>query len=91
MKACKKPVVVNAWRVYQLIRLHGSMWGELPEPINLALAKGDIEFLDSTIYVNTLEGRMLAGYQDIIIEGVKGELYPCKEDVFEETYDLVLE
>lgn len=39
------------------------------------------------VYIETLEGRMLANYGDYIIKGVKGEFYPCKADIFEKTYD----
>ena len=38
-------------------------------------------------YIETLEGRMLASPGDWIIRGVKGELYPCKPDIFAETYE----
>jgi len=37
--------------------------------------------------IHTLEGIMTANYGDFIIEGIKGEIYPCKEDIFRETYD----
>ena len=36
----------------------------------------------------TLEGVMKAQFQDYIIRGVKGEIYPCKPDIFEATYEL---
>ena len=36
--------------------------------------------------IYTLEGEMLASPGDWIIRGVKGELYPCKPDIFQETY-----
>ena len=36
--------------------------------------------------IYTLEGKMLASPGDWIIRGVKGELYPCKPDIFQETY-----
>lgn len=36
--------------------------------------------------VKTLEGDMSAGPGDYLIRGVKGELYPCRKDIFEETY-----
>ena len=36
--------------------------------------------------IYTLEGKMLASTGDWIIRGVKGELYPCKPDIFQETY-----
>jgi len=39
--------------------------------------------------IQTLEGVMLANYGDWIIKGVQGEFYPCKPDIFENTYELV--
>lgn len=39
------------------------------------------------VYIETLEGKMLASYGDYIIKGVNGEFYPCKPDIFEKTYD----
>jgi len=41
------------------------------------------------VYINTLEGKMRANPGDWIITGVKGERYPCKPDIFEETYEAV--
>ena len=57
------------------------------------------EFAENTISVDygnadkpvlkipTLEGVMTASIGDYIIKGVKGELYPCKPDIFEQTYE----
>ena len=39
--------------------------------------------------INTLEGQMIADYGDYIIKGIKGEFYPCKEDIFDKTYERV--
>ncbi len=39
--------------------------------------------------IQTLEGDMIANLGDWIIKGVKGEFYPCKEDIFLATYDPV--
>jgi len=39
------------------------------------------------LLIPTLEGVMRATVGDYIIKGVKGELYPCKPDVFEKTYE----
>lgn len=36
--------------------------------------------------IQTLEGAMTASLGDYIIKGVKGEIYPCKPDIFEATY-----
>lgn len=37
----------------------------------------------------TLEGPLMASIGDWIIQGVKGEFYPCKPDIFESTYEKV--
>jgi len=44
---------------------------------------------EDTIVIPTLEGDMEAGPGDWIIRDVKGELYPCKPDIFEATYEAV--
>ncbi len=44
---------------------------------------------DVEIIIETLEGKMIALPGDWIITGVHGEQYPCKPDIFEETYSLV--
>jgi len=40
-------------------------------------------------YIDTLEGTMKANKGDFVITGVKGEIYPCKPDIFKETYEEV--
>lgn len=37
--------------------------------------------------IKTLEGDMVASIGDYIIKGVKGEFYPCKPDIFKQTYE----
>ena len=39
--------------------------------------------------IKTLEGVMLGNIDDYIIRGVQGEIYPCKSNIFEQTYELV--
>ena len=46
---------------------------------------------DKEIDIATLEGVMHANIGDWIITGVKGERYPCKPDVFEKTYEPVVD
>ena len=41
------------------------------------------------LHIPTEEGLMLGCEQDWIIKGVQGELYPCKPDIFEQTYEPV--
>lgn len=78
----KKPVVVEAYELY----------GEehIPDWLEEALMNGtafQTEF-DGMI-IKTLEGDHYARKGDFIIRGVHGELYPCKPDIFRETYEYV--
>lgn len=51
-----------------------------------------MEFTDRIgLQIPTLEGVMLGIENDWIIRGVQGELYPCKPDIFEATYERVYE
>lgn len=43
------------------------------------------------LFVRTLEGDMHVSVGDYIIQGVSGELYPCKPDIFEKSYDEVVQ
>lgn len=47
--------------------------------------------VDCALYIKTLEGVYIARVGDYIIKGVHGEFYPCKPDIFEETYEEVTE
>lgn len=42
-----------------------------------------------TLTIKTLEGDMKAEVGDWIIRGISGEFYPCKPDIFEQTYEAV--
>lgn len=44
---------------------------------------------DKELIIPTLEGNHKANVGDWIIEGVNGEFYPCKSDIFEKTYEEV--
>lgn len=41
------------------------------------------------LYIDTLEGEMQVNPGDYVIKGVHGEFYPCKPDIFKETYEGV--
>jgi hypothetical protein len=45
------------------------------------------ELLEDAIIIPTLEGDHRGDVGDWIIKGVKGELYPCKPDIFAATYE----
>lgn len=81
MKYRKKPVVIEA------IQWNGNNATEIAE-----FSKGSkryIEFEGNICRIETLEGIMTASLNDYIIKGIKGEFYPCKPDIFEQTYDLI--
>ena len=52
------------------------------KPVTVEAYQTDVE-----LEIETLEGTMKANKGDWIIKGVKGELYPCKPDVFAMTYE----
>ena len=47
------------------------------------------EHQDTYCLINTLEGQMRGEKGDFIIKGIKGEVYPCKPDIFKATYEAV--
>lgn len=77
----KKPVEVEAWQ----------MLSKEPMPAWLedAIESGDVIRQGNGWIIRTLEGDHLARKGDYIIQGVKGELYPCKPDIFEQTYEVI--
>lgn len=41
------------------------------------------------LIIETLEGNFIASPNDFIIRSAKGEYYPCKPDIFEQTYEVI--
>lgn len=85
MKFIKKRVVIEA------VHWNGIKVSETPEWILEALNSGVLVRFGDKVQVRTLEGVMTASPGDYIIKGVDGELYPCKPDIFEKTYEKVEE
>ena len=81
MKYRKKPVVVEA------IQLTNKNLLEVKEWCNGELVP-NAETSGYDLYISTLEGIMYADINDYIIQGVEGEFYPCKPDIFEKTYEV---
>jgi len=78
----KKPVVIEARQ------FTGPTGHELAEWCG-GKARGTFggRLLPNMIDIPTLEGEMTAHIGDWIICGIKGEFYPCKPDIFEQTYE----
>ena len=87
----KKPVIIEAVQFNGFNKENGQVdLSERPEWLINEFGK-KIIFFDkrNTLTIKTLEGNMIANIGDWIIKGVKGEYYPCKPDIFEQTYELV--
>lgn len=78
----KKPIVIEAvkWtgNMSDIIALVGH---DLPTYVGI----------DGALCISTLEGDMALRQGDWLIKGVKGEFYPCRADIFEQTYEQVEE
>ncbi len=86
----KKPVVIEAVRVIDVIDAMTNDWAALPRWVAEAYEIGEIRAITSHGFiVGTLEGPHSALSTDMLIQGVKGELYACKPDIFEATYEFV--
>lgn len=90
MRFRKKPVVIEAVRFTGTAALRSEPWlstamdKSWPEPGSARVA--------AEVYgveIATLEGIHFAMIGDWIIRGIKGELYPCKPDIFAATYEAV--
>lgn len=91
-KFVKKPVEIEAIQLTKdnIIEVFNFL-----DDTNYEKIKSKLE-LDEMVYgikeqgyigISTLEGYMKASFGDYIIKGVKGEFYPCKPDIFKETYE----
>jgi hypothetical protein len=93
----KKPVVIEAFQMTRERRASNRDWPTWlheawnkgwPEPG--AVSSEDFPVSNGTddrLVIATLEGPLTVGWGDWIIQGVKGELYPCKPDIFAATYE----
>lgn len=74
----KKPVVISA------MQWKGNNRSEIMD-----FAGNSAVFDRTGLYIITLEGEMFASLGDYIIKGVDNEFYPCKANIFKQTYELV--
>lgn len=79
MKVRKKPVIVEA-EVYN---------GSKESIARICKLGNSIMLYSDHLVIKTLEGNHRADLGDYIIKGVKGELYPCKPDIFLQTYEIL--
>lgn len=76
----KRPIVIEA------IQFDGTK-DNLADILRISNSIGI--YSSEVLAIKTLEGTMEAHLDDWIIKGIQGELYPCKPDIFEQTYEAV--
>lgn len=88
MKYQKKPVVIEAIQYNNLNKeeIDKFVGKDLKYEIYDAAYQVGVASPVRVLYIETLEGVMEARPGDYIIKGVHGEFYPCKPDIFNETY-----
>lgn len=98
MKFRKKPVVIEAFQYDgDLKDREGKYY--VPDWAVKAFKEGTMYYIiprtkpsdAPELYIKTLEGDHHVSIGDYVIQGVNGELYPCKPDIFEKTYEEVFE
>ena len=89
MKYRKKPVVIEA------VQLRWDTWSEMCDFAGVGkLENGKPQGSQTDgekigLNIPTFEGLVHASENDWIIKGIQGEFYPCKPDIFAETYEAV--
>lgn len=96
----KRPLVVEAFQMTRERREDNADWPDwlhrawnrepgVPGAVGcLKTVHGDLD-PSRRLVICTLEGEHLVEWGDWIVRGVRGELYPCKPDIFEQTYEAV--
>lgn len=86
----KLPVTIEAEKVTDLLYGFAHDFSKLSQWVIDAYDNLVINSITNDYFnVNTLEGTMMATREDYLVKGIDGELYPCKIDIFEKTYERV--
>ncbi len=90
MKYRKKPVVIEAiqWTGKNFDECMNFIGEDYGNKFNYENAE-ESATETGKILIDTLEGMITASKGDFIIKGVKGEFYPCKPDIFQQTYEPI--
>lgn len=88
----KKPVIIEAITFDELVEYGINNGGNMVNgmPWSFKYKGHPITHENDKCYlIPTLEGTHNFTPQDMLITGIQGEIYPCKIDIFEQTYDVV--
>ncbi len=85
MKAKKKPIIIEFYPCEECYISHIQDWATKKQPVKVQYK----EWVFHYITIKTLEWIMRADEEDVVIKWVNWEIYPCKKDVFEKSYDII--
>lgn len=83
----KLPVVIEAFQFTPAHKAQTALWPNWAIHELLYRYRDDRDGM--SVFIRTLEGEMEVSENDYVIQGVNGEVYPCKPDIFEKTYEPV--
>lgn len=82
----KKPVTIEA--IQYTLETRDEIIQEFEGQVtHTAINEDGAEYELENLRITTLEGTMTASLGDYIIRGIQGEVYPCKPDIFEASYE----
>ena len=90
MKFRKKPVIIEAITFDELVQHGRDSGADCSNGLPWSFSYGGQPIThenDDCYLIPTLEGTMRFNRGDWLITGVKGELYPCRADIFAQTYE----
>jgi hypothetical protein len=94
-KAIKKPIEIEyitfneLWDFVATWSYGGEVSNEIFDKVGKVKILLEEVHTVNTLVIPTLEGNMKMTDKDYLIIGVRGEIYPCKIDIFEETYNII--
>lgn len=84
----KKPIIIEAFR-YGFDEIPN--WFKDAVKLQLVTPFSQYGGQNRWCEIETLEGTMRGDLGDYIIQGINGEIYPCKRDIFDKTYEKEIE
>lgn len=90
MKYRKKPVIIEAITFEEFVEYGLEHSDNIVDgvPWSFEYAGHQVTHeINGGYIIPTLEGKLIFTSDDVLITGVKGEIYPCKKDIFEQTYE----
>lgn len=91
MKYQKKPIIIEAlqWDGHNNSEIEDFAFGHTMWCGDLVHRRASESWMGVMLYIYTLMGQIKVEHGDYIIKGLGGEFYPCRPDIFEQSYEKV--